>query len=235
MSRYLHHHLVAFDAYFEAPEATTSPEHSKALPCRNVVTPPMPWTGEYAVCHRPVVDRVADVKAVVLKCAGTVGGVEHRELYAEKMDRPPPGGRNVRAAARTQPSHYLGPEAPARVDVKSRFDPTSAHSASSGRRSISFRPPQIPCCSLERIAYSRQSLRTPQLAQIAFAFDSRMSLSSLRSKCDGGKKSAVFGPRHAAFACHIASACRTLIHNPPVPRQNGSASSTLTTRGTAEF
>ena len=235
MSRYFYHHLVAFDAYLEAPETGASAEHGKALPCRNVVTPPMPGTGQYAVCHRPVVDRVADVKAVVLKRAGTVGSVEHRNLYAEKADRPPPAGRDVGEAARTQPSHYPGLEALPRADVESRFEPTSAHSASSGRRSISFRPPQIPCCSLERIAYSRQSLRTPQLAQIAFALDSRMSLSSLRSKCEGGKKSAVFGPRHAAFACHIASACRTLILNPPVPRQNGSASSTLTTRGTAEF
>jgi hypothetical protein len=39
-----------------------------------------------------------------------------------------------------------------------------------------------------RIAYSRQARWTGQLAQMDLARVSRASFSSLRSKCDGGKK-----------------------------------------------
>ena len=72
-------------------------------------------------------------------------------------------------------------------------------------RSTSFRPPQIPCGSRIRMAYSRQSLRTSQSTQMALARVSRACFSSLRSACVGGKKTAACGPRQAAFACHISS------------------------------
>jgi hypothetical protein len=56
------------------------------------------------------------------------------------------------------------------------------------RRSISFKPPQMPCGSRIRKAKLRQSLRTGQEAQTVLACRSRMALASLRSKWVGAKK-----------------------------------------------
>lgn len=46
---------------------------------------------------------------------------------------------------------------------------------------------------------------TGQAAQMALAWLSLASLSSLRSKWDGGKNNAVCGPRQAALSCHNSS------------------------------
>ena len=72
-------------------------------------------------------------------------------------------------------------------------------------RSLSFRPPQMPCGSRIRTAYSRQSGRTQHDRQIPLAARSRMNRSSLRSTWDGGKKTTACGPLHAARACHNSS------------------------------
>jgi hypothetical protein len=64
------------------------------------------------------------------------------------------------------------------------------------------------------MAKSRQSARTEHWLQIAFAESSRRSFSSFLSKCEGGKNMEDWGPRQAAFRCHVSSA--TPISNPPV-------------------
>ena len=82
-------------------------------------------------------------------------------------------------------------------------------------RSTSFSPPQMPCGSLILMAYSRQGWRTGQVVQMALARPSRSSFSSLRSKCDGGKKTTACGPRHAALTCQASSVRSALIPRPP--------------------
>src|SRR4051795_5284828 len=74
----------------------------------------------------------------------------------------------------------------------------------------------MPCGSLIRTAYSRQGCRTEHVSQIDFARASRSSFSSLRSKCDGGKKTTAWGPRQAAFTCQISSV-RSALTSPPFP------------------
>ena len=72
-------------------------------------------------------------------------------------------------------------------------------------RSISLRPPHIPCCSLILRAYARQSVFTVHDSHIDFALRSLALFASLRSKFGGGKKTWICGPRHAALYCHPES------------------------------
>src|SRR5213076_1717152 len=59
---------------------------------------------------------------------------------------------------------------------------------------------------------------------MALARFSRSSFSSLRSKWEGGKKTAACGPRHAALACQRSSCIWALIAgNPPLTDVAGAA------------
>src|SRR5918994_7618493 len=66
-----------------------------------------------------------------------------------------------------------------------------------------------------RSAYPRQGSRTAHVAQMALACSSRLSFSLFRSKCDGGKKTAAWGPRHAARTCQASSTRCALTDTPP--------------------
>ena len=48
---------------------------------------------------------------------------------------------------------------------------------------------------------------------------SRSSFSSLRSKCEGGKNTSAWGPRHAAFICQASSTRCALTWHPPFERR----------------
>ena len=63
---------------------------------------------------------------------------------------------------------------------------------------------------------SRDTALAPaHVAQMALACSSRSSFSLLRSKCDGGKKTAACGPRHAARTCQSSSTRCALTDTPP--------------------
>ncbi len=86
------------------------------------------------------------------------------------------------------------------------------------RRSISFKPPQMPCGSRIRKAKLRQSLRTGQEAQTVLACRSRMALASLRSKWVGAKKMTADWPRQAAPACQSSGAGKAVTRVPSNPK-----------------
>ena len=65
--------------------------------------------------------------------------------------------------------------------------PVAARSIRS-RRSSSFSPPQMPCCSPTSSAYWRQSACTEHTAQMSLARSSRRRFSSRFSTYGGGKK-----------------------------------------------
>ncbi len=116
-----------------------------------------------------------------------------------------PAGRRLSARPRSSPrprtSDSVADREPWLSTLRCDRQPTRSLSC---LRSTSLRPPQMPCGSLIRIAYSRQAPLTVQLAHISFARASRSALSSLRSAWVGGKKTAACGPLHAARACHAS-------------------------------
>jgi hypothetical protein len=86
------------------------------------------------------------------------------------------------------------------------------------RRSISFKPPQMPCGSRIRKAKLRQSLRTGQEAHTALACRSRTALASLRSKWVGAKNMTADWPRQAAPACQSSGAGKAVTRVLSIPK-----------------
>ena len=56
--------------------------------------------------------------------------------------------------------------------------------------------------------------RKEDIYRIALARRSRASFSSLRSRCDGGKNTAAWGPLHAALCCQSCSSTLTVLTGP---------------------
>src|SRR2546423_100784 len=65
---------------------------------------------------------------------------------------------------------------------------------------------------------------------MALARPSRSTFSSLRSKCEGGKKTAAWGPRHAAFNCQTSSMRTALTEASPFRRGDPTTEFFLVTR-----
>ncbi len=86
------------------------------------------------------------------------------------------------------------------------------------RRSISFKPPQMPWGSRMRKAKLRHSFRTGQEAQTALACLSRSARASLRSKWAGAKKMTAEWPRQAAPACQSSGAVKAVTRVLSMPK-----------------
>jgi hypothetical protein len=102
-------HFVAFESHWIGTQSRLAAEHGQVLPGGQVVLPTVPGAGHAPSADPAVVERVAQVVAVIFDSADTTAADrEHRDVVIAHPYRPAPPAGDVAAAADGDPHQFGG-------------------------------------------------------------------------------------------------------------------------------